>query len=286
MIALGSKSKSTKRFIARSGLDVVVGATFWITEEAPIDGTTLKVHDALGLIPGAVFLLGESDGVDNPTDQPIEIQSVTAGIVTLTAPLIFVIPADTLMTLETSTKALFIIPGRPASRDVSEMSRQVRLASDVIVAHGSVLTFHASRYFVTGYQEGDSSLTLGLKLINEIIDWYSLDPSVKETVLGWGSTSVIEEADRDWPTEPGLVLIQAGIPTYQEQLSASSNLEEPGYIPRLNRLYMIQNWIQIKVGDFIKSSSNVMRVTNIDPTRVRNMKAVYVDDAKGVELNG
>lgn len=284
MIRLDSKGKSSKRFIAQRGLDVVVDTTFWVTEDASVGEKELSIRDTLGLLPGAVFQLGESEGVDNPTGIPIEVAGVSNGIVTLTEPLAFSIPANTLIKLETKTKALFVAPGRQIIRDVTEMNRQVRVSSDTIVTTGSIATFQAGAYFVTGYQVGDSSIVLGLKLINETLDWYSLDPEDEEQVIDW--TDPQPAVDRNWPSPSNLISRLTGIPTYQEQISLFSNLEEPGHVQRMNRMYVVQSWFPISTGHIIKSGSDVMRVTGVDLTRIRNMRAIYVEAAEGVELDG
>jgi len=272
-----ASSRGTKRLINKWGKEVTIDATFWVTADAKVGDKSIKLHDPVGLLPGAEFKY-EADGVVHT----IKIRS--AGPITeLESPLTVDIPKDTLLTIHSVSRALFVAPGRTITRDSVEFSRRIRVPNDLVVSFGSILTFDMSKYFVSGYQEGDSSISLGLKLANVTIDWYAKedlpDQSIDEgDVVNWGS----DPEPRDWPKYQSLILKGKDILAYQEQLSVYSRLEEVGYLPNLNRMYVVPIWLPIKIGDILEAEGETLRVIGRDPTRIRHMQALYVDFAEGV----
>lgn len=281
MIELTSRELSTKRFIYRTGRNIEIKSTFWVRVAGNIGNRDLVLHDTVGIIPGSILLLYPITGSTPPIK--LEVKSIAYNTITLRYPLSVIIPKDSLLETTTLTKALFTSPGRDITREQIEMNRRIRVPSDTIIPYGSLISYKSSLYYSTGYQEGDSSLSVGMKLANETIDWYTrirnLEPLEDETI--W--PPLIEG---EWPEYPDLSLKRSGIPAYQDQMSVFSDIEEPGYIPRLNRLYIVPIWIPIQVGDLIKTEESTMRVLGKDLTKIRNMQALYVNYYKGVDLNG
>lgn len=274
-----SKEISTKRFINRIGFPVHVSAKFQLLEDADIGDQDLKVEETLGLMTGAILSL-ESSG-------SVTVDSTAAGLIHLKAPLEEALKSGSLLTVDSDSKAIFASPGKDITRDSIEMNRRIRLPADLSLTYSSILVYGVSSYFVTSYQRGDSSLSIGLKLINDKIDWYAQDPSFKSQT-GVDDGNAVDWGDSDptsWPPSPGLVPVKTNIPAYQEQLSLYSNLKEPGYIPSLSRTYIIPKWIPIKAGDYLKANGDMLRVVGIDYTRIRNMQALSVDFGRGVDTD-
>lgn len=278
---MNSKEASTKRFISRIGVNIGVSAFFEVSEAAIIGDDQIKVYETLGLIPG-VILHKENSLKD------LKVSEISTGLIVLSSPLEEDLAIGSLLTLDSESSAIFTSPGRDVTRDTIEMNRRLRVPVDLTITYSSIVTYGVSRYFVTGYQRGDSSLSIGLKLINAQIDWYAKDPAfatqkpeINEDVVNWGDTS-----DQSWPSSPDIVPVKTGIPAYQEQLSLFSNLKEPGYIPSLSRTYIIPKWIQIKAGDYIRADGDMMKVQGIDYTRIRNMQALSVNFSRGVDNDG
>ena len=299
MIKLTSKEKGTKRFIRSRGRKVSIEAIFVTKEDAKAGDDTIQLYESLGLLPGAKFSLPVESPLGN-YEQELEVKEAYTGGVTLVSPVLSDIPARTLIIINSETPALFTSPGRDITRDTIESNRRTRVPNDTVISYGSILQSGVNRYYVSGYQEGDSSLSIGLKIINEHIDLYTPDPSyevpVEETegdqlgdVTGWLSpkdeeAKEVKKATRDWPTPRGMTLLRGQVEAYQEQQSLYGDLEEPGQIPSLNRFYIIPIWIPVKVGDYIKTDEATMRILGIDMTRIRNMQALYVNYYRGADV--
>lgn len=302
-MALTSKERGTKRFIRSRGRKCVIEATFVTKEEAKVGDTRLKLYETLGLLPGTKFSLPLSTRPSADTchqSQELEVLAAYPGEVELVKPLLGDIPARTLLQVSSETFGLFTPPGRDITRDTIESNRRTRLSVDTVISYGSILQQGVNRYYVSGYQDGDSSLSIGLKIINEHIDIYTPDPSYEVPVedeseeelgdvTGWLShkqeeDATVKEATRKWPENQGMILMHGNIEAYQEQQSLYGDIEEPGQIPSLNRFYVIPIWIPVKVGDFIKTSEATMRVLGIDMTRIRNMQALFVNYYRGADV--
>lgn len=301
MVRLTSKEKGTKRFIRSRGRKVAVEAVFITKQAAKAGDDTIRLYETLGLLPGTKFSLPVQSPLGDYT-QELEVKEAHTWGVTLTGPVLSDIPEAAVLQLNSEVYALFTSPGRDITRDTIESNRRVRVPSDTVISYGSVVQSGVNRYYVSGYQEGDSSLSIGLKIINEHIDIYTPDPSFEvpvespkepeedlEDVTGWLSPKdqVAEEvktATKNWPTPRNMTLLRGGIEAYQEQQSLYGDLEEPGQIPSLNRFYLIPAWIPVKVGDYIKTEEATMRILGIDLTRVRNMQALYVNYYRGADV--
>lgn len=294
-----SKEKGTKRFIRSRGRMVSVEATFVTKQEAKAGDDTIPLYESLGLLPGARFELEVESPLGNYT-QTLEVKEAYPGGISLTEPLLSDLPANTLLRINSTVPALFTSPGRDITRDTIESNRRARLPVDTIISYGSVLQSGVNRYYVSGYQEGDSSFSIGLKIINEHIDLYTPDPSYEvpveepkeediSDVTGWMSPAKkeaceVKKATKKWPTPREMTLYRAQVEAYQEQQSLYGDLEEPGQIPSLNRFYLIPIWIPVKVGDYIRTGEATMRILGIDYTRIRNMQALFVNYYRGADV--
>ena len=266
-----SKEASTKRLINRIGTPIHVDATLWVTAESAIGSKTITLENTLGLHLGDVIVY---------SDQVLKIDSVSAGQVTVATPIATTIPKDTLLTISSDSKLVMCNPGKEVTRDFISGARQIRTSSDLVIPYASLVTYENDKYFVTSYQKGDSSLSIGLKLANTVVDWYSADPTFDtaeptQPEDSWpGST---------WPKTPSLKPVKTGIPAYSEPATISSSLQDAGSIPSLSRLYFVPIWLNMKVGDSLKTVDGIVRILGRDCTRARGFQALTVNYYKGAE---
>ena len=266
-----SKEASTKRFINRIGFSLHVDATLWVTAESLVGSSTISLSDTLGLHVGDSLYY---------SDQVLKIASILPKSITTAVALANDLPKDHLLVIGTDSKFILIDPGKEIARDSLAGTKYIRTPSDLVISYASIVTYENDKYFVTSYQKGDSSLSIKLRLANELLDWYSTDSS-----FDTAEQSLPEDAwpVSDWPKTPGLKPVKTGILAYSEPAAISSSLQDAGSVPSLSRLYFVPLWWNIQVGDSLKTVDGMIRVLGKDCTRARGFQALTVNYYKGAE---
>ena len=272
---LTPNERGASTLINRMGSNCKIETRFYLTEEAKVGDTKIRLDNSIGLNPQDTLALAPTNTlnpfeIDTGGSETVTIAAIDGNQITLTAPLTSYFSAKSVLYKDYSIKCMPLIKSTDVTREDVEFIRRIRVRRDISATYGSRVYYQNRWFFVTGYDISDLTLLLKLREIGTTIDIVSGTRTGRDNGYSF---------DR---TDPSYLYKE--VQCWFNHLSSSAESADPGYLPETYQMVIVPKIIDVKIGDYILRDDLTYRVTGVDDSKVVGFHNLTVNLDQSIDL--